>query len=439
MGSTPSSPGGGRDPLRALKGAWRALVAPSHPNLRILALVRRTVLVVLPLGAFVGFLTGAALAGLEALESAIGTLGLRAHLLVGLPMLGLGFTTLWLRASGLGEVSLGADLVHARQDPMDTFRFASSLGKVLACGLTIAFGGSAGTEGPGKWFGAALGAEYRRLLQRIAAWAPFLRRLLDRPSTLVQAGSAAALAAVFRAPLSGALLAAEYGGDLRATHLVPSLGAAATGYLAALPLIGFHTLLPVQRSYALEPRILGWALLLGLASALGGRLYHRIHAWLQRPLARIPLLARGFVAGSGLLLLTLPGAALWPGLALSQGSGMDLVRHLLGGAPPTPDAWAFFAIRLLATALTFAGGGVGGLWLPSIAMGAALGAGFESLIPVPTGGILVIVGASAFAGATHRVLLAPVVFLAETTGQAALVVPTLVATAVAFETSRARD
>jgi H+/Cl- antiporter ClcA len=51
-------------------------------------------------------------------------------------------------------------------------------------------------------------------------------------------------------------------------------------------------------------------------------------------------------------------------------------------------------------------------------------------------GLFALVGASAFAGAVHRTLLAPVVFLAETTGQAALVVPALVATVAAFESTR---
>jgi chloride channel protein, CIC family len=45
------------------------------------------------------------------------------------------------------------------------FPFRISLGKVVACALTIGFGGSAGVEGPGKWLGAALGLQYHRFLR----------------------------------------------------------------------------------------------------------------------------------------------------------------------------------------------------------------------------------------------------------------------------------
>jgi H+/Cl- antiporter ClcA len=69
-------------------------------------------------------------------------------------------------------------------------------------------------------------------------------------------------------------------------------------------------------------------------------------------------------------------------------------------------------------------------------MGAALGSAFDAWAGLGQPGLFALVGASAFAGAVHRTLLTPVVFLAETTGQAALVVPALVATVAAFESTR---
>jgi len=98
----------------------------------------------------------------------------------------------------------------------------------------------------------------------------------------------------------------------------------------------------------------------------------------------------------------------------------------------------FLALKLAATALTFAGGGIGGLWLPSLAMGAAIGSAFDALIGAGQPGYMAMVGASAFAGATHETLLVPCVFLAETTGQAALVVPALVGTVVSYLVVRER-
>ncbi|HQL48576.1 MAG: putative voltage-gated ClC-type chloride channel ClcB [Acidobacteria bacterium ADurb.Bin340] len=423
---------------RAAAGLDRLQAGAKPTGLRLMAQVRQAGLVVLPLGAAVGFVTALALVGLLSLEQRVEAWGLRLHALVLLPAVGMALATVWLSLSKLGTVSLPGDLLRARQDPLGVFGFRTSLGKVLACMLTIAFGGSAGTEGPGKWFGAAVGAQYCRLLRQVARWIPPVRRLLAQPGLMVQAGSAAALTAVFRAPVSGALLAAEHGGDLRADRLVPSLVASASAYLAILPVFGLAPLLPVQGSFSLNAPLLGWALLLGVLCALGARTFQGLQRLLAQPLGRIPLAWRGLVAGLGLVLLALPGAWLWPGLSVTQGTGMGLVLHLLNGTAGL-EAWAFLALKLFATALTFAGGGVGGLWLPSIALGAAMGSGLEALVQTGQPGLLVMVGTAAFAAATHRVMLVPVVFLAETTGQAGLVVPALVATVVAFQASRGAD
>jgi CIC family chloride channel protein len=137
-------------------------------------------------------------------------------------------------------------------------------------------------------------------------------------------------------------------------------------------------------------------------------------------------------AGAGLSLLALPSHLFWKDLAVTQGGGLEMIQHLVQGNALPREAVLFLALKLAATALTFAGGGLGGLWLPSLAMGAAVGAALDGWLGIGQTGYLTMVGASALAGATHETLLVPVVFLAETTGQAALVVPTLIATTVSY-------
>jgi len=139
------------------------------------------------------------------------------------------------------------------------------------------------------------------------------------------------------------------------------------------------------------------------------------------------------------VLLSLPAHFLWPGLPVTQGGGLEFITHLLANSTPPAWALAFLALKLAATALTLAGGGVGGLWLPSLAMGASLGAALAGAFGIANPGYLLVVGAASFAGATHNTLLVPVVFLAETTGQAALVVPALVGTTMAFLVSKERS
>jgi CIC family chloride channel protein len=393
-------------------------------------------LAVLPLGAFIGLMVAWALAGLERLETMLSGHGWNAFILAGSPLLGLVLTGVWLKASRLGEVSLVKDLAESQVDPLGAFGFWRSLGKTLACVLTIGFGGSAGVEGPAKWLGAALGAQFHRMLRWIARRLPRLRRLMTQPGVVVMAGSAAALAAVFRAPISGALLASEHEGELSASQLTPALMASATGYLAFIALNGTAPLLGFANPYTLRTREIFWALPLGLTCALGASLFRRLLRFGRYHLRPLSLPVRGLVAGLGLVILALPGAWLWPGLPVTQGGGLHLITQVLRGGTPSSAALTFFALKLLATALTFAGGGVGGTWLPSVTIGACLGAAFDAWAGLGQPGLFAMVGASAFAGAVHRSLLTPVVFLAETTGQAALVVPALVATVVAFESTR---
>lgn len=416
-----------RDPL-ALPSRLRGL--------RLLAQTRRMALAVLPMGAAIGFVAALALSGLDYMEFLLTAQRWKTIAWVGTPFLALALTGLWLHVSRLGDVSLVKDLAQARMQPLETFKLLPSLGKSLACALTIGFGGSAGVEGPAKWLGAAVGAQFHGWLRRLARRFPRFRRLLVQPGVVVMAGSAAALGAVFRAPLSGALLAAEHEGEFNATRGAPALVASAAGYLAFIALRGSAPLLGTTALYHLEVREVFWALPLGLTCALAASLFRRLLRFGRHHFRPLSLPLRGCIAGLGLVLLALPGAWLWPNLPVTQGGGLDLVTHLLHGGILPRQALAFLALKLAATALTFAGGGVGGTWLPSLAMGAALGSMFDAWAGLAQPGLFALVGASAFAGAVHRSLLTPVVFLAETTGQAALVVPALVATVAAFESTR---
>ncbi|WP_306600815.1 chloride channel protein [Geothrix sp. 21YS21S-2] len=411
----------------------RILLPTRTTRLRFLAHTRHIVGVMLPLGAAVGLLVALALFCLERFEPWIQHLGGRTRLTLLLPAAGLFLTTAWLRLTRLGEVSLARDLDLARTDPYQAFPFLRSLGKVVGCALTIGFGGSAGIEGPGKWFGAAMGLQYHRVLRTSANYLGVVRRLARPPLVMARAGAASALAAVFRAPLSGALMAAEHHGHLAAESLIPCLVSAASGYVVFSGLMGYEPLLPLPRGMLpLRARELAWALGLGLLCGLAATLYLRVRKALDALLGRSPLLWRGLAAGTGLCLLALPGHLLFHDLPVTQGGGLELIKALLQGGTLPGHATAYLVLKLAATALTFAGGGIGGLWLPSLTMGCALGTAFDGFLHLGTQGYLTLVGGAAMAGATNESLLVPVVFLAETTGQAALVVPALVATTVSY-------
>jgi len=252
---------------RPLPIVIRRFIPTRTSRLRMLAHTRHIVLVTLPLGAGTGFLVALALRGLGSFEPMVLRIGGRTGLTILLPAIGLFLTTAWLSLTGIGEVSLFKDIDLARKNPYKVFPFLTSLGKIVACALTIGFGGSAGVEGPGKWLGAALGLQYHRFLRAAAVRATYFRHLARPALVMVRSGAAAALAAVFRAPLSGALMAAEHHGLLSAESLVPCLVSAASGYVVFSGFMGYEPLLPMPRAaFAVGPRELLWALPLGLAT-----------------------------------------------------------------------------------------------------------------------------------------------------------------------------
>jgi len=230
----------------------------------------------------------------------------------------------------------------------------------------------------------------------------------------------------------------EDNGRVDAVSLIPCLIAAASGYMMFASAHGLHPLLPIPELPALGIQEIAWALLLGLLCGLGSKVYGLVQKRLNRYLRHIPLLWRGLAAGLGLVLLSLPAHFFFPGLPVTQGGGLEYTTQILSN--PAPAGWAliFLALKLFATALTFAGGGIGGLWLPCMAMGASLGAALAGVFGVENPGYLILVGAASFVGSVHHTLLVPVVFVAETTAQATLIVPALVGTAVAFLVSSER-
>ena len=405
---------------------------PSRRNhLRLFAHTRRILLSILPLGAAVGLIMSLTIrlldAGVARLVHGLGS----SHLRLAMPFLALTLCTLWLTWTRTGEVSLFEDLDLAKHSPFEAFPFWGSLAKVVGCAFTIGLGGSTGLEGPAKWLGAALGVQFHRGLSALARRFRGLRRLKGQPLPTVTAGAAAAVAVVFRAPLSGALFAAEHDGELRSEEFFPAVVAAAAGYAVFVALVGARPLLPFEGPYTVTLRELLAALPLGLACGLGASLFLSARDGMKAALAGLPLWARGLAGGLGLALLAAPGHFFFHDLPITQRGGLELVVALLRGPTAPAEALLFMALKILATALTLAAGGVGGMWLCTIAMGAALGSALGAWLLPASPGLMAMLGAAAFAGASHRTLLVPVVFLAETTGQAGLVVPAILACALA--------
>ena len=349
------------------------------------------------------------------------------------PVLGIAASKLVLRTVGGGTSGSTSDeyirAFHERQ-PSIPIRYLPA--KLLAGIATIGSGGAVGLEGPSIYAGSSTGLFVHERLGRL------FRR--DEARILLTAGAAAGVAAVFKTPATGVIFAIEapYRDDVTPQALLPSLIASAASYVTFVFLVGSTPVVPFLGEGGIGPDgaavldveigdLLG-ALILGIAAGLGGRGFawlvrrakHATHtiSWPRRAVAAAAAMA-------GLALLA--DVAFDEVLSLGPGiRAMEWVVH--------QDALELiallFGIRVAATLATVLGDGVGGLFIPLATLGVIVGQFVGVALDHPADGLYPTLGLAAFLGAGYRAPIAAVMFVAESTGAAAFVVPALVAAAV---------
>jgi CIC family chloride channel protein len=393
-----------------------------------LSVGRHMLLVAAPLGALVGL----AVAAYDYLVNQL----LWPHVLaqpvafqVVAPSLGLLLTGLLLKLFRTPSSAM-ADVVRAYHEPGEGMPTGTAPGKLVASLATLGLGGSAGMEGASKWLGATIGSFVQVTLNRLGV--PALR---GSPKTALLAGGGAGIAAIFRAPVAGAIMGVEspYKHDLAHEALLPALVASAVSFLTFAQLRPATPYFPIHFQYALDARDVLVALPLGLAAGFGSHAFLWTLGRLRGGFERLTgsVVARAALGGA---LLSLTALLSWwlLGAPVTLGAGLPVSNALLAGQYALWAALAIFLLKLLATAVTFGCGGVGGLFVPSATMGAALGAAFDAVLAPSHPGVFTLLGIAAFTGASYNSILFSAVFVAEATGNVFLVVPSLVASAVAF-------
>jgi CIC family chloride channel protein len=347
-------------------------------------------------------------------------------LLAFMPFVGLVLAALALRyLARTGDPGTADAYLRAYHSETPFLRLREVPGRMIGAVATLGSGGAMGLEGPSLYLGASTGSFVQR---RLAKLVPNLDR-----RTLLVAGAAAGVGAIFKAPATGAVFALEvpYQDDLARRMLLPSLVGAASGYLTYVAINGTTRVLPVRGSPPFSLADLGGAVVLGIAAGISARGF----AWLIRRAKTLVATtrARWRVPACGLVIAACFGvahAATEGHLVIGPG-----YHTLAWTLDPTRAAWLVALVLLLrglATGATVAGGGVGGLFIPLVVMGALLGRLASIAVGETETTLFVIVGVAAFLGAGYRVPLAAVMFVAETTGRAGFVVPGVLA-AVAAE------
>jgi CIC family chloride channel protein len=402
----------------------RRLVSGRREELR--ALARRSTQVVV-VAAIVGGCTGLAVALFErvVVEDVLASVGRAPLWLIAVaPFAGLAMTAVVLRMVGTTP-DTGDEYLRAFHDGRRHLGWRSFAGRLAGAVATLGLGGAMGLEGPSLYVGATFGAQTQPRLRRIFRSADY--------RVLMVAGAAAGVAAIFKAPATGAIFALEvpYQDDLARRMLLPALVSAAAGYLAFVAVNGTGPLFPIVGDPAFNFRDLAGAAGLGVAAGLAARLFA---LFVRRAKAlgssHHPAL-RVIVAGVALAGLFALGRVL-TGENLAIGPGYGAVNWALDPGHTTWLVLGVLAIRCLATIATVGGGGVGGLFIPLVVAGALVGRAVGGAVDALDTSLFVVVGIAAFLGAGYRVPLAAVMFVAETTGRPGFVVPGLLA-AVAAE------
>jgi len=337
---------------------------------------------------------------------------------------------LLLRLFRVPSSSMADEVVNAYHQPEPEMPTRTAWGKLVASVATMGLGASAGMEGASKWLGATIGSVLQTALNRL----PFRATRGDVKTTLISGGSAG-IAAIFRAPLSGAIMGVEspYKHDLAHEALVHALVASSTSFWAYTRFRPATPYFPVNFHYVLTTKDLLVALPLGLCAGAASHLFLWTLRYCRRRFGGLPgpLPLRMAAAGGLLVLIAFLGYRIL-GRPVTLQAGLPIANLLLNGNFGLRAAALVFVLKLLATSITFGGGGVGGLFVPTATIGAALGACFDQIFAASHPGVFTLLGIAAFAGASYNSILFSAVFVAEATGNVFLVVPALVASSFAF-------
>lgn len=301
--------------------------------------------------------------------------------------------------------------------------------KLIASAITIGTGGSAGQEGPMVQMGAGFGSILAVLFHLDAQG----RRIA------LAAGIGAGIGAIFRAPLAGAILAAEilYQSDLEVEVLIPALIASTVGYCIFGAWSGWSPIFatPNDLAFTSPPQLL-YYVVLGLLCGLLGRLYARGFYGVTYVFHRlaIPNWLKPAIGGLAIGLI---------GLAMPQtlGMGDGWVQVSMGAGLLALPLWVVLLLplmKILTTGLSIGSGGSGGIFGPGMVIGGMTGAllwrlGYHLLpglpaLPAP----FVIVGMMALLGGIAHAPIAVMLMVAEMTGNLSLLAPAMIAVSLSY-------
>ncbi len=342
------------------------------------------------------------------------------------------------------------EIIEAYHHQNGKIRSRVPLVKIFASALTISSGGSAGREGPIAQIGAGIGSLISQKLDLS----------IKNTRILLISGLAAGISSTFNAPIGAALFTLEIVRPRISLKQFPIiLLASITGYIIRLASIGYELVLdPVYVIYTIDLRLLPVYVVLGIVTGISSglwiktfygieNLYKKFLEKTKIPDLLQPVISRTIV-GLSLCLLFLNIGPSWKQYSLI-GNTLSPIRYVLSGVSlqgPLRSTLLTLTLvlllKIIVTPLTLASGGSGGVFAPTLFIGAYIGGIFALLlrnmmalseINVVT---IALVGMAGLFAGTCRAPITSIVMTTEMTGNYLIAVPLVITTMIGYIISR---
>jgi CIC family chloride channel protein len=361
-----------------------------------------------------------------------------------LPVVGIALTVIFIKYINKRPVGHGIPgVLFAISKNNGIIRSHNLYSSIITSALTVGFGGSVGLEGPTVATGGAFGSYVGKVM----------KLNYKEITLLISCASAGALSAIFKAPIAGIVFALEVIMlDLTMWAVIPLLVASATAAVTSYLFLGQNVLYSFQLKESFNIGDIHYYLILGvlsgLLSAYFTKSYIRISGIFDKFKSRWKRL---LVAGGllGVIILVFPPF---------YGEGYEVVNLELRGEfyhlfeNSFFDGWQqsfllvvvymllIIGLKVVATTLTFSAGGVGGIFAPTLFLGANTGLLFGLVlnqlgVDVSVSNMVLVGMAGMIAGVVHAPLTA-IFLIAEITGGYELFLPLMLVSTISYGTTR---
>ena len=362
------------------------------------------------------------------------------------PIIGIALAALFVKYIVRDDISHGiTKILYAISQRKSIIKMHNMWSSVVGSGLTIGFGGSVGAEAPIVLTGAAIGSNLAKAFR------------LDQKTMMLMigCGAAGAIGGIFKAPIAGLVFTLEVlMMDLTMTSVAPLLISSVTATAISYILTGTDPMFPLENIEDFAINRIPWYLILGavcgLISLYFTRGMNRLEQWMKHKIGNLWL--KLLVGGVTLSVLIF----LFPPL---YGEGYDVIRQLINGdslsaiqysplapylqtANPQAIILVYFGViilvKIVASVATNGAGGVGGIFAPSLFMGAITGfvtARIMNLtgINVPETNFALVGMAGLMSGVMHAPLTG-IFLIAELTGGYHLFMPLMIVSVISYLT-----